>query len=53
LLHGRLGFHRGNFTFGLGGEYKGFFLDYAYDTAPYRDASDLPASQRIAGGFRF
>jgi hypothetical protein len=53
LLNGRLGFHRGNFTFGLGGEYKGFFLDYAYDTAPYRDASDLPASQRIAGGFRF
>jgi len=53
LLCGRLGFHRGNFTFGLGGEYRGFFLDYAYESAPYRDAGDPLASQRIAGGLRF
>jgi len=53
VLFGRLGFHRGNFTMGLGGQYKQFFLDYAYETAAYSDARDLPSSQKIAGGIRF
>jgi len=53
MLKGRLGFHRGNFTFGLGGEYKRFFVDYAYETAAYADARDLPPSQKIAGGVKF
>lgn len=52
-LLGRIGFHRGNFTFGLGGQYKQFFVDYAYETAPYSDARELGASQKIAGGIRF
>jgi len=53
VLFGRLGFHRGNFTMGLGGQYKRFFLDYAFETAAYQDAQDLPSSQKIAGGIRF
>ncbi len=53
VLFGRLGFHRGNFTMGLGGQYKQFFLDYAFESAAYSDARDLPASQKIAGGIRF
>jgi hypothetical protein len=53
VLFGRLGFQRGNFTMGLGGQYKQFFLDYAFQTAAYTDAQDLPSSQKIAGGIRF
>jgi hypothetical protein len=53
LLAGRLGFRRGNFTFGLGGEYKRFFLDYAYETAAYSGSRDLPPTQRVAGGLKF
>jgi hypothetical protein len=53
VLFGRLGFHRGNFTMGLGGQYRQFFLDYAFESAAYSDAQDLPSSQKIAGGIRF
>lgn len=53
LLFGRAGFHRGNFTMGLGGQYRQFFVDYAFETAAYSDARDLPSSQKIAGGIRF
>ncbi|MEO0107843.1 MAG: hypothetical protein ABIK62_01540 [candidate division WOR-3 bacterium] len=53
-LFGRLGFHRGNFTFGLGGAYRRFFLDYGYETAPYTAARDiLPATQKLTGGLQF
>jgi hypothetical protein len=53
VLFGRLGFQNGNFTMGLGGQYKQFFLDYAFQTAAYPDAQDLPSSQKIDGGIRF
>jgi hypothetical protein len=53
ILSGRIGFHRSNFTFGLGGRYKSFFLDYAYETASYADSRDLPPTQKIAGGVQF
>jgi hypothetical protein len=53
MLFARLGLHRGNLTFGLGGSYKRFFLDYAYETAAYADSKELPASQKLAGGIQF
>lgn len=53
MLSGRIGFRRGNLTLGLGGEYKRFFLDYAYETAAYAESRDLPSTQKIAGGIQF
>ena len=53
MVFGRLGLHRGNFTFGLGGAYKRFFLDYGYETAAYADSRELPPTQRLSGGIRF
>jgi hypothetical protein len=53
MLFARMGLHRGSFTFGLGGAYKRFFLDYGYETANYSNSSELPATQKVAGGIQF
>lgn len=53
ILSVRLGLYHQLFTFGLGASYRGFFLDYAYQTGYFSQARDLGGSQRISGGLKF
>ena len=53
VLHGRLGMHRGNFTFGLGARYKRFYIDYGYASGYAPDARELGSAQQVSGGVEF
>ncbi|UCF70880.1 MAG: hypothetical protein JSW49_00985 [candidate division WOR-3 bacterium] len=48
LLFGRMGVYQGNFTMGVGLQYKKFSLDYAFMTHP-----DLENTNKISAGLRF
>jgi hypothetical protein len=48
LLFGRMGIHRGNYTLGIGLQYKKFSLDYAFMAHP-----DLNNSNKLSAGMRF
>jgi hypothetical protein len=48
LLFGRMGIYRGNYTLGIGLQYKKFSLDYAFMTHP-----DLDNTNKISAGLRF
>jgi len=52
-LFGRLGVHRGNLTFGLGGRYRRFFVDYGYATGYAPGARELGSAQQFSGGVEF
>ena len=52
-LFGRLGAHRGNLTFGLGGRYRRFFVDYGYATGYAPGARELGSAQQFSGGVEF
>jgi hypothetical protein len=43
----RLGFYKHRLCYGLGGRYRNFFLDYAYESF------DLGANHRVSGGITF
>ncbi len=53
VLFGRLGMLRNNLTFGLGGRYKHFYLDYGYASGYSPGARDLGSAQQISGGVEF
>ncbi|MEO0115097.1 MAG: hypothetical protein ABIK93_06430 [candidate division WOR-3 bacterium] len=53
ILSARIGLYHQLFTFGLGAEFRGFFVDYAYQTGYFSQARDLGSSQRISGGLKF
>jgi hypothetical protein len=48
LLFGRLGVYRGNYTLGIGLQYKKFTIDYAFMTHP-----DLDNTNKFSAGYRF
>jgi hypothetical protein len=48
LLFGRMGVYRGNYTLGIGLQYKKFSLDYAFVAHP-----DLNNSNKLSAGIRF
>ena len=48
LIFGRMGIHRGNYTLGLGLQYKAFSLDYAFMAHP-----NLDNSNKLSAGIRF
>lgn len=48
LLFGRMGIYRGNYTLGIGLQYKKFSLDYAFMAHP-----DLNNSNKLSAGIRF
>jgi hypothetical protein len=53
ILAVRLGLYHRLITFGLGANYKRFFIDYAYQSGYFSQSRDLGGSQRISGGLRF
>lgn len=54
IFFSRLGFYNRLLTFGLGAIYKGFYLDYSYQSGFYQESQqELGPSQRISGGIRF
>ncbi|MEO0081481.1 MAG: hypothetical protein ABIL25_04200 [candidate division WOR-3 bacterium] len=52
-LFGRMGLHRGNFTFGLGARYRRFYLDYGYSAGYAAGSRELGSTQQISGGVEF
>lgn len=48
LLFGRMGVHRGNYTFGIGLHHRNFRLDYAFMTH-----RDLDSTNKISAGLAF
>jgi len=48
VVFGRMGIHRGNYTFGAGLQYRQFNVDYALVTH-----SELANSNKISAGYRF
>lgn len=52
-LFGRVGLHRGNFTFGLGARYKRLYLDYGYSAGYASDSRELGSAQQVSGGIQF
>ncbi len=53
LLHGRLGVHRGNLSFGVGLRIKRFYVDYGYAAGLAPGARELGSPQQISGGVEF
>ncbi|MEO0085675.1 MAG: hypothetical protein ABIK37_03495 [candidate division WOR-3 bacterium] len=53
VLFGRLGVHRGNFSFGLGLRLKKFHVDYGYATGIAPGARELGSPQQFSGGVEF
>jgi hypothetical protein len=48
LLYGRFGVYRGDYTLGIGLQYKRFSMDYAFMTHP-----DLDNTNKFSAGYRF
>jgi len=53
VLFGRLGIHRGNFSFGLGLRLKKFHVDYGYAAGIAPGARELGSPQQFSGGVEF
>ena len=53
LLAVRFGMYHRLITFGLGINYKRFFIDYSYQSGYFNQSRDLGGSQRISGGLKF
>jgi len=53
VLFVRLGTLRNNFTFGLGGRYKRFYIDYGYTSGYMPGAHGLGSAQQVSGGVEF
>lgn len=53
VLFGRLGVHRGNFSFGLGLRLKKFHVDYGYAAGIAPGARELGSPQQFSGGVEF
>jgi len=52
-LFARLGLHRGNLTFGLGGRLKRFYVDYGYSSGYAPGSRELGSAQQVSGGIEF
>ena len=48
FLFGRMGIHRGNYTLGIGLQYKKFTVDYAFMAHP-----ELSSTNKFSAGYRF
>lgn len=53
VLFGRLGVHRGNFSFGLGLRLRKFHVDYGYAAGIAPGARELGSPQQFSGGVEF
>jgi hypothetical protein len=52
-LYGRVGMHEGNLTFGLGGRYRRFYVDYGYTSGYAAGSRELGSAQQFSGGVEF
>ncbi|MBN2537488.1 hypothetical protein JXB37_04325 [candidate division WOR-3 bacterium] len=52
-LYGRVGMHQGNLTFGLGGRYRRFYVDYGYASGYAAGSRELGSAQQFSGGVEF
>jgi hypothetical protein len=52
-LFARLGMHEGNLTFGLGGRYRRFYVDYGYTSGYAAGSRELGSAQQFSGGVEF